>query len=284
MGHTHHRARVVAIVLATALAALNVRTAHAEIRWETKLDRASARALETNQPMLLEFWATWCAACAGMDRDVYADARVASAMTKVLPVRVDIDREPGLARKYGISATPTLLLTDSFGNELFRFVGSLPLDRMVQLLRELPADVTRINRLSATLARNGQDFAALDGLARELRAGGFFRASNQYYGRALRTRDGRRPTDARGDILVAMGQNALELKSFPDAARLLDQALREFPGRPSEPDVMLGLGQALLAQQKTADARQVLRALVARHTDAPATAEAVRLLAGLPPK
>lgn len=278
----NHRAGIVALVVAT-LALVDVgtvRTAHGEIRWETKLDRASAAALVANQPMLLEFWATWCAVCAEMDRDVYADARLAAAMTKVLPVRVDIDREPGLARKYDVSATPTLLLTDSFGNELFRFTGSLPLDRMVQLLQELPADVARINRFSAALARNKDDFASLDGLARELRAGGFYRASTQYYDRALRTRDGRRPTEARGDILTAMGRNALELRSFPEAARLFDQALHEFPGRPSEPDVMLGLGQALLAQEKTAEARRILDTLIARHKGTAAADKAGRLLAG----
>jgi thioredoxin-like negative regulator of GroEL len=271
-----HRARIAAFAVA-ALALVSVRTAHGEIRWETKLARASAAAVKTNQPMLVEFWATWCTVCEAMDREVYADPRIAEAMTRIVPVRLDIDREPDLSRKYGISATPTLLLTDSFGNELFRFTGSLPLDRMVQLLGELPADVTRINQLAAALARKKDDFEALDGLARELRAGGFYRASTQYYDRALHTRDGR-AAGARGDILVAMGRNALDLHAFADAARCFDQALREFPGRPSEPDVMLGLGQALLAQQKTAEARQVLQALVDRHTGAPAAAEATRLL------
>ena len=278
----NHRTRTVAILFAAALALTHARPADAEIRWETTLDRGSAAAIKANQPMLLEFWATWCTVCAGMDREVYSDERVATAMKKVVPVRVDIDRESGLARKFEVSETPTLVLTDSFGNEMFRFTGSLTTDRLLQLLRELPADITRINQLSAALAKNRDDTASLTSLGAELRAGGFYRSSNEYDGRALRSRDGRKATEARAEILVAMGRNAAELQAFPDAARRFDQALREFPGRPWEPDVMLGLGQALLAQQKTSAARQALEAVAARHKGTRAAAEASRLLAGLP--
>src|SRR3954462_4669397 len=84
--------------------------AHAEIRWETKLDRPSAAARESNQPLLIEFWAVWCEPRQEMDRDLYASARLEAPMAKVRPVRVDIDRDPGVARKYDISGTPTLVI------------------------------------------------------------------------------------------------------------------------------------------------------------------------------
>src|SRR6476469_8981362 len=96
-----------ALVMAfAALSLTGVRAARAEIRWETNLGRATAVARETNRAMLVEFWATWCEVCAAMDANVYADGRVGSAMQKVIPVRVDIDREPGISRKYEIGGTP----------------------------------------------------------------------------------------------------------------------------------------------------------------------------------
>jgi thiol-disulfide isomerase/thioredoxin len=252
--------------------------ASAAIPWETKLDRASAAARESNQPMLIEFWAVWCEGCKEMDRDVYASERIASAMRKVRAVKVDIDREPALARKYEISGTPTLLVTDSFGRELFRYAGALPHDRMLQLLDALPADVSRINALSAALAAKKDDFAALSGLGRELREAAFYRSSSEYYGRALRTRDGRRVGDARTRILVAMERNALELRLFVDAARLCEQALNEVRGRPEEPGVLLDLGRSLLGQARMAEGRRVLQDLVTRHADTPAAAQARQLL------
>ena len=47
--------------------------------------------------------------------------------------------------------------------------------------RELPGDMTNINRLAQTLADDKNDFAALESLGRELKADALFRASNVYY-------------------------------------------------------------------------------------------------------
>jgi thioredoxin-like negative regulator of GroEL len=267
-------------IAAAALAIAGGGTAQAGIRWETKLDRASAEARRTNQPMLIEFWAVWCEVCKDMDRDVYADERVGAAMRKVRPVRVDIDREPDVARRYDITGTPTLVLTDSGGTELFRYAGALPLDRMLDLLDALPADVSMFNALSARLAGNKDDFAALAGLGHALRHAGFYRTSSQYYARALRTREGRRADDTRADVLLGLGRNALELRLFGEAARTLQQALREFRGRDWEPGGLLDLARALEGQDKPKDARRVLEDVMARYPGSAAAAEAARRLEG----
>jgi thioredoxin-like negative regulator of GroEL len=213
-----------------------------------------------------------------MDRDVYASAQIAAAMRKVRAVKVDVDREPAVARKYEVSATPTLIVTDSFGRELFRYTGALPHDRMRQLLDALPADVSRINTLSAALAVKKDDFAASSGMGRELREAGFYRSSSEYYARALRTREGRRDGEARAAILIAMERNALELRLFVDAERLCEQALKEVQGRPEEAGVLLDLGRALFGQDKATEGRRVLQDLVSRHARTPAAAQAAVLL------
>jgi hypothetical protein len=126
-------------------------------------------------------------------------------------VKVDIDREPGLKRKYEVDGTPTLIVADSYGRELFRYLGALPADRLRQLLDALPADISAINRYSGTLAAKKDDFPALIGLARELRAVGFYRTSSDYCERALRTKDGRRPGEARDELLLIRARNAEDL-------------------------------------------------------------------------
>ena len=50
--------------------------------------------------------------------------------------------------------------------------------------------------------------------------------------------------------------------------------------RPEAGDVEVDLGRALLGQQKTADARRVLRGVVDGRPNTPAAAAAGRLLAG----
>ena len=154
------------------------------------------------------------------------------------------------------------------------------MERVVQLLDELPADITRINRLSASLATGKDRFDSLDGLARELRAEGFYVASNRYFARAIRAREAARSSDARVAILVEMGRNHLDLRAFEDAARTFDQAIREKPGGRLEPDAMLGSARALIALGKTEQAKRTLEALVTRHKESSAATEAARLLAG----
>jgi thioredoxin-related protein len=269
---------VIGAVAAAVAAVAGAGTASAEIRWETKLDRATTEARASNRPILIEFWAVWCEICKEMDRDVYASERVATAMAKVHPVRIDIDREPGLARKYEVAATPTLVLTDSTGRELFRFAGALPHDRMVHLLEALPPDLSRINELSRAVAAKKDDFAALSGLGGELRQAGFYRTSSEYYGRALRTRDGRHAGEARTAILIGLERNALELRLYVDAAKIAEGTLAEVRGTPAEPDVLLDFGRALLGQDRVADGRKVLQDLAARHAGTPAAAAAADLL------
>jgi thioredoxin-like negative regulator of GroEL len=251
----------------------------AGVPWQTSVPKAAPAALAANKPLLLEFWADWCPPCKVMDEQVYSDATVVRAMTKVVPVRIDVDKQQPLVRKYEIASMPTLLFADSYGNELFRFTGVVTVDTMTQLLRELPGDMTNINRFAQILADDKNNFSALDSLGRELKADALFRASNVYYERATRVRTA--PPAKVGEILIAMGHNNLELKEFRQAAQLFDRYLQNFKGGPAESEAMLGLGRALLFQDKRADAKRTLQALVARQKSGPFYDEATRLLSGL---
>lgn len=254
-------------------------SAQGEIPWQTDVERASAAAVRSNRPMLLEFWADWCPPCKVMDEEVYTETIVIRAMDRLVPVKINVDQQDTVARKYDLAGMPTLVFTDSYGNELFRFTGLINATTMVQLLQELPDDVTPINRLTQAISKNKNDFAALDALGRTLRESRLYRSSNTYYGRALKLRPSRDPEGHRGRILMAMGQNHLELREFTEAASVFDRYLKEVPGGPAEAEAMLGLGRAQLSQNKRAEATRTLRALTNKYTSGPISVEASRLLA-----
>lgn len=273
--------------LAAIVATLAVLTAGGEaqspggasIPWHTRVEDGRRAALKADTPMLLEFWAGWCAPCKVMDAEVYSNARVAAAMTKVVPVRIDMDAQGVLAREYKVEGIPTLVFADSHGNELFRYTGVLDANQMVALLGELPGDVAAINRLSAAVAINKNDFTSLEALGRELQAASLFKASNQYYLRALRTPTASQSPDRRAAVLLEVAKNQLKLRAFREAARSFEQYLKDFSGSASEPVAMLGLGQAWLAQQKPREGRRILQDLITRHPASASASEAARLLA-----
>ncbi len=266
------------LALVWLAATLAARPAAAAVRWETNLEQATRTAGESGKPLLLEFWAAWCAPCKLMDKEVYSDERVVSAFEKVLPVRIDMDARMDLALKYAIDAVPTILLTDSQGNELLRYTGLIDANRMIRLMSELPDDVSDINRLTGAIARDPNDFAALSALGRELQARRFYRASNAYYARAVKTKAARGRPGERAAIVLSIGQNHLALEAFQEAERTFRQHLRDFPRDPSEADATLGLARAMLGLDRPTEALRLLDTIATRYPATHAAVQAQQML------
>lgn len=271
-----------ATLVVAAVTASPTAGAPSGIRWETRIERAAALSRETGQPILVEFWATWCEACKGMDDQVYSDPSVAEAMRKVLPVRIDVDRDASTARRYNVSATPTLVLVDASGDELFRFTGAIERTPLIELLRELPGEISRINQLAAALAADPSRCSSLEALARELRRTSLYVASNRYYERAIQTDAARRDKALSGRLRAAVGENYAALKRPEEAAASYEKALRDVRGLPEEPSLMLALARVQIARGQTKEARKVLGDLMQRFKGSPAATEAARIAGTMP--
>ena len=64
--------------------------------------------LNADKPVLVDFWATWCGPCRMLAPTI---AKIADEQNGIIKVgKVDVDEEPELAAKYGISSIPTLMV------------------------------------------------------------------------------------------------------------------------------------------------------------------------------
>jgi len=89
--------------------------------------------LGASGPVLVDFYADWCAPCKMVAPvvDEIAQAHVG----ELLVAKVDTDRAPGVAQRYGIRGIPTLIVFRD-GKEVGRSVGFEP-DRLRQLVESV---------------------------------------------------------------------------------------------------------------------------------------------------
>jgi thioredoxin 1 len=92
-----------------------------------------ADVLDSARPVLVDFWAEWCGPCR-MVSPILDELSVEYA-DKISIVKVNVDDEPGLAQKYGITGIPALQVFK--GGELVKsMVGAKPKQVLVNDLAE----------------------------------------------------------------------------------------------------------------------------------------------------
>jgi thioredoxin 1 len=76
--------------------------------------------LQSNEPVLVDFWAAWCAPCRMLSPTIEAVAEKYQGKAKV--VKLNVDENVDSSSRYGIKGIPTLILFRD-GKEAERVVG-----------------------------------------------------------------------------------------------------------------------------------------------------------------
>lgn len=81
------------------------------------------QVLQSETPVLVDFWAAWCGPCRRVAPEVEAVALQLGEKVKVF--KVDIDAEPDLATRYGIQSIPALYIFKG-GKVVDQILGAVP--------------------------------------------------------------------------------------------------------------------------------------------------------------
>ncbi len=82
-------------------------------------------------PVLVDFYADWCGPCKTMAP--LLDELARNRIGEVLVTKLDTDRNPGMAARFGIRGIPTLIAFRG-GREVAREVGAVPRPRLEALV------------------------------------------------------------------------------------------------------------------------------------------------------
>jgi len=88
--------------------------------------------LNSDKRVLVDFYADWCGPCKILSPRV---AEIANENKDLKVVKINVDQNEDLARKYNILSMPTLLVIEK-GKELNRAVGALSKSTVLKFVRE----------------------------------------------------------------------------------------------------------------------------------------------------
>jgi thioredoxin 1 len=88
--------------------------------------------LRSQEPVLVEVWAEWCAPCRQIAPTLDEIAREMDGKLKI--AKINIDENPSTPSRYGVRAIPTLMIFKG-GQQVGQQVGVVPKSKLVDWIK-----------------------------------------------------------------------------------------------------------------------------------------------------
>lgn len=97
------------------------------------------KAMASGEPVVLDFYATWCSICNHLDDETFRDPGVANVLENFHALKVDFDGEAQLVEKFKVPGVPTIVFIGSDGKEMenLRFSGFKTAQEFLEILKKV---------------------------------------------------------------------------------------------------------------------------------------------------
>ncbi|MCP9757379.1 thioredoxin family protein [Lacihabitans sp. CCS-44] len=110
--------------------------------YKGSFDNVIRESKKQKKPIILDFWAAWCAPCQKLDKETFTDKELGAYLSQnYLVYKVDIDTFDGMeiVDRFSIDVFPTMLVYDPKNGQIGKFKGFYPAGYLQKELEKVQA-------------------------------------------------------------------------------------------------------------------------------------------------
>jgi thiol:disulfide interchange protein DsbD len=113
-----------------------------EVKWKnlTSLEQITNSVSSDKKPVMIDFYADWCAQCKELDEYTYTDKEIIDLSSKLNTIKIDLTKEnEAITNKFNVKGLPVVLFMNSKGEEVneLRVTGFLKPSEFKQKITKL---------------------------------------------------------------------------------------------------------------------------------------------------
>ncbi len=110
-----------------------------------------AIAKQTNKPIFVDIYTTWCGPCKKMSNEVFPLAEVGKVYnTNFICYKIDAEKGEGvkIAKQYEVNSYPTYLFVKADGTLIMKGIGSMPTEKFIELSQTVKDELSNPKSLA----------------------------------------------------------------------------------------------------------------------------------------